>query len=202
MRTVLLITILAILALAVGGFALAACETLEVSTTLGDTVTTTGPTARHWEEGGISLDWPEGWRAASLEGEMHWPLGRLIDCTLLCGLEQGETYPKVELVRRDLGAGETLQTAFDRAYVALAAEWGDSLREVSGWTITVNGSPALVKSYEIPHGEPYYKCQDVWVEWEGSLYVLAGRGGVWTFDEEVLPDFEAMTQSLRMSAGQ
>jgi hypothetical protein len=32
--------------------------------------------------------------------------------------------------------------------------------------------------------------------------VLAGRGGVWTFDEEVLPDFEAMTQSLRMSAGQ
>ena len=202
MRARIVTRIFTILIIAAGGLVFAGCETLEVSTTIGGTVTTAEVTAGHWEEGGVSLDWPAGWKPASLEGEMRWPLGRLIDCTLLCRLEQGDTYPKVELVRLDLAAGETLQTAFDRAYVALAAEWGDSLREVTGWTITVDGSPALVKSYEIPHGEPYYKCQDVWVEREGSLYVLAGRGGVWTFDEDVLPDFEAMTQSLRVGVGQ
>lgn len=133
---------------------------------------------------------------------MSWPLGRLIDSTLLCALEREDPYRRVELVRLDLAPGATLQSVFDEAYAALAQEYGSSLREVTGGTTMVDGSPALVNSYEVPHGEPYYKCQDVWAESEGSLYVLTARGGVWDFEEKVLPDFEAMLQSLQIGGGQ
>ena len=178
-----------------------------VSTTSGASTTlpgtdTAGGAAGYWEEEGISLTWPAGWSSASLEETMRWPLGRLLDSTLLFGLEQGDFNPRVELVRLELPAGETLQSAFDEAYDTLAAEWGDSFRDVADGTTVVSGLPALVKSYELPHGEPYYKHQDVWVEFEGSLFVLAGRDGVWTFDEKVLPDFEAITQSLQFGAAE
>jgi hypothetical protein len=162
--------------------------------------TTTGMADRHWEGKGVSLDWPAGWRSASVQETMRWPLGRLLDCTALFALDQGDGYPRVELVRLELPADKTLQNAFDEAYATLAAEWGSSMRNVSGWTTVVDGLPALVKSYELPHGEPYYRQQDVWIEFEGSLFVLAGRDGVWGFDENVLPDLDAITQTLQFGA--
>jgi hypothetical protein len=158
--------------------------------------------AGRWEEEGVSLAWPAGWSPASLDENMRWPPGRLLDCTLLLGLERGDSYPRVELVKLGPPPGGTLQSAFDEAYEVLAAEWGDSLRDVTGWTTSVDGLPALVKSYELPHGEPYYKHQDVWIESKGSVFVLAGRDGVWTFDKNVLPEFEVITQSLQFGAAE
>jgi len=194
------------LVVAAGSLLFAGCETLPdggstsqpsvvsttsaASTTLPVTNTTEGAAAGHWEEGGVSLNWPAGWRSASLEEDMRWPLGRLLDCALLLGLEQGDSYPRVELVRLELPPGDALQSTFDEAYGCWRRNGGThSAPSTAGppwWTAT-----ALVKSYELPMGEPYYKHQDVWIEVEGSLFVLAGRDGVWTFDENVLPDFES-----------
>ena len=171
------------------------------STTQSSVVsTTTEGTSGHWEEGGVSLTWPAGWRSTSVQETIRWPLGRLLESTLLLRLKQGDSYPLVELIRVESPPGDTLQSAFDEAYGMLGAEWGSSLRDVTGWTAMVGGLPALVKSYEIPNGEPYYKQQDVWMEFDGSLFVLAGRDGVSGFDENVLPDLEAITQSLRFGA--
>jgi hypothetical protein len=208
MRTKLIMGAAALIAV-FGGLVFAGCGTPpdDESTTLSSSVSTTmpgtvatGEAAGRWEGEGVSLAWPAGWKPFAAEEKMRWPLGRLLDCTLLFGLEQGDSYPRVELVNLELPPGETLQGAFGEAYETLEAEWGDSLRDVTGWTTSVDGLPALVKSYELPSGEPYYKHQDVWVESDGSLFVLAGRGGVWTFDEKVLPDLEAITQSLRLGA--
>ncbi len=168
------------------------------STTQSSVVATTEAAAGHWEDGGISLDWPAGWTPVSGE-DMRWPLGRFLDCTLLFGLDQ-PSYPRVELIRLESSPDKTLKSAFDESYSLLAAEWGDSMRDVSGWTAAVDGLPALVKSYKLPSGEPYYEHQDVWIDSGGTLYVLAARDGVWTFDEKVLPDLDAITRSLRFGA--
>jgi len=168
------------------------------STTQSSAVSTTEAAAGHWEGEGVSLDWPAGWRSVSSAENIRWPLGRFIDCTLLFALDQTDSYPRVELIRIESPSGGSLQEAFDEGYTTLAAEWGDSMREVSDWTSTVDGSPALVKSYELPSGEPYYEHQDVWFDHEGTLYVLTARDGVWTFDEHVLPDLEAIARSLEL----
>lgn len=203
-NTVPVLSSLVLLALVV---LLAGCATEETTTLTSASATqssvvstTTGTAAGHWDEGGVSLDWPAGWRSASVEENMRWPLGRLLDCTPLFALDQGDSYPRVELVRLELPPDKTLPDTFHEAYAMLAAEWGSSMRDVTGWTTVVDGLPALVKSYELPHGEPYYKQQDVWIEFEGSLFVLAGRDGVWGFDDNVLPDLEAIKQSLQFRA--
>ncbi len=187
-----------------GSLVFAACGTpsTDESTTQSSVVAATEAAGGRWEGEEVSLDWPDGWKSVAAQETMRWPLGRLIDSTALLALDRGDSYPRVELIRLDLSSGRALQNAFDEAYVTLADEWGTSLRNVTSGTTVVDGLSALVQTYELPNGEPYYKHQDVWIEYDGSVYVLAGRDGVWDFDENVLPDFEAVTESLRFGAAE
>lgn len=161
-----------------------------------------GSSAGHWEGGGVSLDWPEGWRLEPDTVGRSSYLEVLLDPSVLCELSRKEPYARVVLMERDLASGETVQGVFDETYEALAETHGSSLREVTGWSTTVSGQPALVKSYEAPSGEPYYQYEDVWLERDGRIYVLSVWAHISVDEQEIPVDFAEILESLDVGSSQ
>jgi hypothetical protein len=155
----------------------------------------------HWEQDGISLDWPQGWRLDPGR-VMDSPLERQMELSVLCELGRSKPYGQLVLFAHDLLPGETLQNVFDQAYKALAVGLSNTLRRVTGWSTTVSGLPALVKSYSAASGEPMYAYRDVWVERDGRLYVLAGWGYVGSSEERIGPELDEIVRSLQMGGSQ
>lgn len=158
--------------------------------------------AGHWEGGGASLDWPEGWKVETSEGWRSSYLEVILQTEALCELSREKPYARTVLMTRDLVGGETLQSVFDRTYSEMAEFHGDSFREVTGWSTSVNGLPALVKSYEAPSGEPYYQYQDVWLERDGRLFVLTVWAHTAVDEQEIPADFEEIVRGLDVGGPQ
>ena len=177
--------VIAVAAIVIAG-ALASCGNTEVQTT--------SSSSPSWQGQGVSLTWGQGWGPDS-NRVMHSPVESLLGAPVLCELLHQKPYGQILLMSRELGAGETLQSVFGTTYDRLAIDHPTTLMHLTGGTTTVDGLPALTKTYELPSGEPYYHYWDVWWETDGRLFVLAG----WTytyFVDEILPDFEQMRSGL------
>jgi hypothetical protein len=162
----------------------------------GDTEAAKPGATQSWQGQGVSLTWGQGWHTGSYR-VIRSPLESILGAPVLCGLSHGKPSGNILLLSRDLGADETLQSVFAGTYDRVVVDHPGSLRHLTGGTTTVDGLPALTKTYELPSGEPYYRYWDVWWESDGRLFVLAG----WTYADhadEILADFESVRNQAKM----
>jgi hypothetical protein len=83
--------------------------------------------------------------------------------------KKGEFGAYFAVASRVLPDGSTIESVFHNTYSQIHNE----IRVASETTINLNGISALVKNYERPWGEPWWQFQDVWLENDGTIYLLS-----------------------------
>lgn len=68
-----------------------------------------------------------------------------------------------------LSEGESLDSVFETTYSNIKT----SIRSESETTGDLNGIPVLIKDYERASGEPWWRYHDVWLEKDGTIYLLS-----------------------------
>ena len=91
----------------------------------------------------------------------------------------GESGVYFAVASAPLPAGSDLETVFHQTYAGIA----DELRDVSEGTTNVGDQPAYTITYQRPWGEPWWQFQDVWLEKDGTIYLLSLHAAPGKFQE-------------------
>jgi TolB protein len=120
----------------------------------------------------FSFSVPESWNVhegPSAQGENSWNYFGL-NLEILVEAKSRHKLPKVSITRRDIPAGSSLKEVFEHTYAEISEQINQVAETETG---SVDGSPALVKRYNRPWGEPWYSFQDAWLEKNGQIYVVS-----------------------------
>ncbi len=86
-----------------------------------------------------------------------------------------------------LPPGSDLETVFHQTYAGIA----DQLREVSEETIPFGEQQAYAITYQRPFGEPWWQFRDIWLEKDGTIYLLSFHAMPGKFQESA-EEFQAI----------
>jgi hypothetical protein len=135
------------------------------------------PATRTFENEAFSVEYPGSWQEMS---EL-WPNYQLKDdyyrlgiheiVTLTSVRKQGEIGAFFTVASSGIPEGLDLKTLFQQTYDPLS----DEIVDVTEGTQTVDGKTGLVIQYRRPWGEPWWEFQDIWVEVDGTAYVLSSH---------------------------
>lgn len=144
----------------------------------------------------VSFKYPPGWEVKTkFSGpEAHDPE---LDARLLCRTFTQNPYRSLEVLQKDLPNGVGLEEVFQATYKRFE-EPGVLVTEVSETTLSAGGQTALVKFYNRPRGEPWWRVEDVWLKVNGKILILSFT----TYPEQFSqfqPEFEQVLSSLRLT---
>jgi len=144
----------------------------------------------------VSFKYPPGWEVKTkFSGpEAHDPE---LDARRLCRTFTQNPYRSLEVLQKDLPEGASMETIFQATYNRFE-EPGVQVRDVSEGTLSVGGQTALVKFYNRPSGEPWWRVEDVWLKVNGKILILSFT----TYPEQFSqfqPEFEQVLSSLRLT---
>ncbi len=144
---------------------------------------------KHWESEKFSFDYPRGWRTLAEIWGQHADIG-VADPGTRTPWEKYLTSVKIEM--RELPEGSTLEGVFKETDP-------EAEREISQGTTTVDGVVAYERVYEKFHGEPLRKIREVWLEKEGTIYIIRCWSTPGHFDE-AQADFDLIIGSFRVKS--
>jgi len=151
----------------------------------------TGP--RQFDQPAFSFTYPEDWRLMSevfeyyQSGRDYYKLGVAEQVMVTSAQKPGESGAYFAVASAPLPAGSDLETVFQQTYAAIA----DELREVSEAPIQLGEQQAYSITYQRPWGEPWWQFQDVWLEKDGTMYVLSFHAAPARF-QEYMDEFESI----------
>ncbi len=132
-------------------------------------------TPHHYDNPAFSFDYPAGWQTMEALWGFHQPeqnyygLGLQEIIMITSVHKKGEFGAYFAVASTVTPEGDSLETVFHRTYSQIEGE----LREVSETTTSLNGIPAFEMAYERPWGEPWWQFRDLWLEKDGTIYLLS-----------------------------
>ncbi|MBN1537281.1 MAG: hypothetical protein JW908_11160 [Anaerolineales bacterium] len=129
----------------------------------------------HYDHPVFSFDYPSDWQTMeelwgfTQSDDNYYGLGFQEIIMVTSAQKKGKFGAYFAVAVKALPEGETVETVFHQTY----SQVKDGIREESETTANLNGIPALVKNYERASGEPWWQFQDVWLEKEGTIYLLS-----------------------------
>lgn len=129
----------------------------------------------HYEDPAFKFDYPSDWQTMEelwgfpRQNENYEGLGFNEIIMVTSAQRKGQFGAYFAVATKALPEGETMDTVFHQTYGQI--KYG--IREESESTTNLNGIPALVKNYERASGEPWWQFQDMWLEKDGTIYMLS-----------------------------
>lgn len=155
-------------------------------------------TPHHFDNPAFSFDYPSGWQTMEeLSGinhleENYYGLGLQEIIMVTSVQKKGKFGAYFAVASGTIPEGENLDTVFHRTYGQIEGE----LRAVSESTTTINGIPALGMNYERPWGDPWWQFRDVWLEKDGTIYLLSFH--CLSFGERYQEDLDLILNSFSL----
>ncbi|HJX39470.1 MAG TPA: PsbP-related protein, partial [Anaerolineae bacterium] len=143
--------------------------------------------AKHWENEELSFDYPGDWRTLSEIWRQPADIG-VADPGTATPWEKYLTSVRIE--EQALPEGSTLEAVFEETDP-------QAERAISEGTTTVDGAVAYERIYEKFHGEPLRKIREVWLEKEGTIYIISCWSTPGHF-EEAQSDFDLIVGSFHV----
>lgn len=157
---------------------------------------------KHFSAAGISFDYPGSWKSISEIFPTYKPghdndldaeqLGCVVDAASSTRFEKFTTSVKIE--KKEMPSGSNIKDVFDQTYRNYANK---SLVAMSEKTYTTGGSIAYEKVYKRPHGEPWYQIRDVWLEKNGTIYIISCSAFPQSF-ARAQEDFDEIISSFKI----
>jgi hypothetical protein len=155
----------------------------------------TGVGGKLYDHEKFSFRYPDEWHTV----EETWPEpGTPFDVNFqaeelggVIGRDEG--YAACRVYEKPIPEGEELADVLEVTYAEMMTEVVD-VREGS---TELDGMPALEKVYKQPWGEPWYQVWDVWVEQDGTAYVVSCKTYPNSFDG-VAEDFRAIMDTFHL----
>jgi hypothetical protein len=128
-----------------------------------------------YEHPAFSFDYPPDWQLMSdlwpnyASGRDYYHLGVTEIVMVTSAQKQGESGAYFAVASTSLPAGMDLETLYRQTYAPLTEE----ITEVSEQLIQVGGASGFEIRYRRPWGEPWWQFRDIWVEKEGTVFVLS-----------------------------
>lgn len=141
-------------------------------------------TPKHFENDEISFDYQGGWRTFAELWPSYEPSHDVtLDAEELVGVAVSGFSRSVRIERKELPLGATLKDVYEQTYKSSWISEYVKSYTISEETTTVDGVTALEKVYKRPHGEPWYQMREVWLEKDGTVYILSCWALPDNFDE-------------------
>jgi len=157
--------------------------------------------ARTFEGEEFSFIIPAGWKTAqeiwgdsAVSGQEYKGLGVQEVVSIQYPAKKGKGNTFFVVAVSPLEGGQTLASRFNAAYEDPLPE----IREESRGVFEQGGFSGFEITYERPWGEPWWKFRDVWLQKDGSIYVLSFYCSAASFDANQAV-FEGILASFQFS---
>ena len=128
-----------------------------------------------FEHPAFSFTYPTNWQLMSelfenyQVGQDYYDLGMQEIVMVTSARKPGESGAYFAVASAPLPADSDLETVFHQTYAGIA----DQLRDVSEQTMRLGEQQAYSITYQRPWGEPWWQFRDVWLEKDGTIYLLS-----------------------------
>lgn len=164
-------------------------------------VTPSAEETGHFENDLFAFDYPSGWRTLDdIWGGGYSPgsenelgaqeISGVADPASRTRWERYSVYCEVSI--RELPAGRTLEEVYREVYQSVPIQ-----QEISQTTLTVDGLTAYEYTYTQFWGEPLWQRRDVWLEKNGTIYILTCKAFPDSFEERQA-DFDLIVNSFHI----
>jgi hypothetical protein len=142
---------------------------------------------RQFEDPAFSFSYPPDWKLMSeifdvyQPGRDYYDLGLNEIVMVTSAQKKGEFGVYFAVASAPLPVGSDLETVFRQTYADIA----DQLRDVSEQPAQLGDRPAYSITYQRPWGEPWWQFRDVWLEKDGTIYLLSFHAAPASFQEYV-----------------
>ena len=131
--------------------------------------------SRIYEDPAFSFQFPAGWQLMSELWDQHkleesyYGLGTRELVMITSVRKRGESGAWFAVAAAPIPADSSLDEVFTRAYAPITG----SLQDITQQTVNINGLPGLEMRYRRPWGEPWWQFRDIWLEKDGTAYLLS-----------------------------
>lgn len=130
-----------------------------------------------YQDPAFSFSYPADWQSMAelfdtyQAGGEYYKLGFSEQVTVTSVREKGDSGAYFAVATRPLEQGTALEDVFHDTYAQISAE----ITDASEATRSLGGLNGYEMRYRRPWGEPWWQFQDVWLQVDGTIYLLSAH---------------------------